>query len=963
MKKIFKLFPAALAVVALSSCSNDELPSFNDVAELNPNFLYVTVEGEDEGLTRGGFSEKVTEDGIGRQIIFEEGDVIKLYDNENNWRPQEWAYDPTATADAAARYRDAAGVKLFSKKIKATGENQDQYSNGYGVFPPERAYFENEDRNKLMIDLSDLGYIEYKRTTGKGSTADSTEYRCPMPLWGVANEGRMTLKHLTAYLRIDIADVAAAAAGKKNVLVIQANKKLHQTFSAATATSVTFDPEAKTTAPVINAADMAIAPLAINTAYELATATCDNMIFVDLGSAALGQTVVYVPLVPGATAAKATLAKDAALTVTAGVVTHVTTANDAAKLQVIGEKDLTQVTNGKSTAGKFYRIANEAIYDLEDINTPWALAQAIMQKDAAADRDFTVNVNNVIQVENGSDPNKYLLNISTGLQHNVTINFTGGGFAAKTAGTDNLEVKTAQSTKKLTFNFKDGGDDLKNITFTAVNSPVTLTGEDVVNVVVNSENVTIANNVTTAVTATKPVTIDGVGKTIAALNVKRGATSIKLDNGIITNLVFDNGATTYVNNAVEVDANGLSAIKTVTNLNASLKVNIAGKSDNGQVTFKSSAWGGQSFASEVAAQIDQTAGNAGIIYTAAQLASIGKTADNAAYVVKAASFNLNNKDWTPVALDKSFDGGNVAITGLSVKTNAITGAGLFGTITAGAALTVKDFTISGAVANAGANDVIKNVGIVAGIVKTTVAATAVTFDNIDVTGSISSVKKSENLGGLIGSLDNNQTMTLTLKDVNIDDVEIKGYKGLGGFIGLVPAKATVVFSHKGTGAANNPFVYNTANDITFVSNIIDDKTVDAYATRGKFVGYAVPTDDGAADTYNAMITVEVEQHPAIGAAVGTPITYTQGCWNEMVKATTETIAYDIDLRQSYVGFSGVSGSDAGDLYHEAAITDADWGVTFTTLGATGAAKKYVPQIVKYAAATDAAKQLLFTIEK
>ena len=145
MKRLFKFLPVALAVVALASCSSDDLQTANGLPqeEFDPSKLYVTIEGEDDAnVTRGGFTEGSTATGgLTRKTIFTKNDEIKIYHNETNWRPQLWKY----TGDAQVAFTNSEGVTgIFTTSSKA-GVTVPESVTGDGIYPSNLGSFDNED--------------------------------------------------------------------------------------------------------------------------------------------------------------------------------------------------------------------------------------------------------------------------------------------------------------------------------------------------------------------------------------------------------------------------------------------------------------------------------------------------------------------------------------------------------------------------------------------------------------------------------------------------------------------------------------------------------------------------------------------------------------------------------------------------------------------------------------------------
>lgn len=75
MKRILKLFPAALAVFALASCSNDDLLGEKGYTTSEKGDLIVEVEPFDN-------TTRALRDADGLSLTFENGDAMNVYDDE-----------------------------------------------------------------------------------------------------------------------------------------------------------------------------------------------------------------------------------------------------------------------------------------------------------------------------------------------------------------------------------------------------------------------------------------------------------------------------------------------------------------------------------------------------------------------------------------------------------------------------------------------------------------------------------------------------------------------------------------------------------------------------------------------------------------------------------------------------------------------------------------------------------------
>lgn len=998
MKRFLKFIPVALAAVALASCSNDDVLNIGgEEIVKDPSKLYVTVDPLKNGMgdiTRSGFVIGTNDNGnpLANYFVWTEGDKVKLYDNENNWRPQIWEFDAAATK----QYKKVEGFSVFTQNIteeelpiKQVGTSvAEQYKNAYGLYPYDLGEFTNETRTKLSFDLGELAFYELEKADETSVYADGQLAKAPIPLWGVATAGEMNVKYMTGILFVDISNLPAAAANKSKYLIIQSvgktsgkGIKLHGVFDGDIASGnqaqVDYDPELlgdDTKAPVLKTTNTGAAATTLTalTKANAAAGAYADLIIIDLARAG-GRTRVAVPI-PVADEVQQISAYYTADQTNSG-----TDISTAAPTQIGGtiEKDV--------KSGSYYLIQNAGAETISDANTPYQLAQRIKEIDATMDRDYTITISADVNVDDtGADEHGFVLDLGDySLTHNANIVFAAGkGFKGKSDAANTLTIRTGASDKTMTLTVAEAASAaLKAI---KVESDEKLAGKVVLKgtlhtIEANSQNLTVGAAATT-VNASTTVNIDAKDETITTLNLYKGANQVNVLNGTITSINYT-PANTAANKAknvtgtVNVYSEGISGFKAPTATAAAV---------NGTVTFnftsKLTAKPSDittSFTTENAASIVAVGGYKEI-YTAAQLAAIAGNAGP--YVIKASEIDLNGSEiaWEPKDLSVAFDGNiNANVTGdpapavvpaviknmKVAATTAGTPYGLFGTVTGAATayniqnLKIQDATIEGAT-----GIVITDAGLLAGkITANSDDNDGVNINNITVTGTnkveTADETASANLGGLIGSVDHaSKIAKVVLTDVNISGIDLKGYKNLGGVIGLVGKFANVKFAASGAGTTASPYKYNSASDITFTSNIISDQTSQDYATRGNFIGSATP--DAA---NNAVIEIEVASHPSIGATAYTR-EFDMGEWNIMNKTTYANVSYTIVLRQNYIGFAGVGSSDTPD-YHTPALVGSTWGVKFTTKGTSGSTKTYIPQITKYVASTDATKLILFTIEK
>lgn len=612
MKGIFKLFPVALATVALASCSSDDLQAFGSDAgnyEFSKNDLLVTVDGGND-VMRAAFGEaQVTLDGgktgMVRSLFFTAGDQIKLYDDDN-WRPQTFDYNASATV-AANRHRFTPGEDVTDQTSVFTlsttspvGTAENQYNKGYGVYPAAISEFQGELRTTINFDLSSLAFIDgdalasvtfddfnssYTEKTGGTKVIRKTA----IPMWGNLGKdasgadvaGALTLKYLTGFLRIGVQGVAPLAPHQRAWLVIQStNKALHGQYRATG-----FDYTAKA-APVLTFTGTAPTGTAATKVYANATANAaaaggtdqngnavatlaangSGVIVMKLPTLAVGDNnAIYVPLPADAAgyALKVDLVYDNAAT--EPTVLDLTT----------GATNLLNETSFKEidVNGKFYNLDTNVE---ANINTPYQLAQKIEEYDQIG-RTISFSVSTAPVVKGNETPQDQ--NLFVDIDHDITVNLTNG-IESSAVGADNYNHTPAlyiskKGTGKLTLNFNggttipvivlkaDGQDtgDYTKIKSSKVLSDVIIGGTATLPKVIvetGAQNLVTLKADATVVNLKGKMTIDALNKTITTLNVKAANSEVALNNGTITDVVNNKTALT-------INSKGKSFIGTFSN--------------------------------------------------------------------------------------------------------------------------------------------------------------------------------------------------------------------------------------------------------------------------------------------------------------------------------------------------------------------------------------------------------------
>ena len=192
MKTFFKTMPFALALLALASCSTDEMTSTK--LENADGRLKVTTETQfDEVKTRSaiGYARITngTRNGTRWGTYFVQGDELKVYGTES-WKYQVWEYNDN---DNDAQSAGALVTSYFDlKKVldKEADSEKDEIFGfdkvGYCVYPADMAVFTNEERSKITIKNFIASNVENGENNGVIDLKDS-EVSFPTPEEGISD--------------------------------------------------------------------------------------------------------------------------------------------------------------------------------------------------------------------------------------------------------------------------------------------------------------------------------------------------------------------------------------------------------------------------------------------------------------------------------------------------------------------------------------------------------------------------------------------------------------------------------------------------------------------------------------------------------------------------------------------------------------------------------------------------------
>lgn len=471
MKKFIKFIPAALAIVALSSCSSDDLFGSWSSKTDGLKTLDVTVEQLNDGaITR---SANLAD---GNGVVWQVGDEISVYDDKL------FIYDPYAF-DATAK----------SFVLKA-GEDELLETPQFALFPT--AYFgegstsweRKTDRVYVLCGIpGNMQYGLNSTGTDVGTPYVTNEgkaaYVSLLPMWGTASKDgdktAVSLKYMTAILKVTLTNAQDNVKylyirGFKDIAGTQA-AQLNGVFKAYLSESGR-----------IPAASAVLEPT-----YDAPVAG-DNVIEVDISNIDKATSVIYVPIPVGHYGMLdvfATNAKEASL---AAASAH--TITPAEKIYQFIDKDFEV---------KFYGSLTKKTYNVEG--------------------GTIAAVNNLLKANKDEAKDELVIDCSAGAAtdaaatHTITLpNMAAGSVELKLAGITNndVEVIGSEFSKKFILNLKTTG---QNVTIDLPNADVVLAGD------FNTKNVTVLN--------AKSLTIgDGSTTTqnIAALAIKAEV------NGVVT---------------------------------------------------------------------------------------------------------------------------------------------------------------------------------------------------------------------------------------------------------------------------------------------------------------------------------------------------------------------------------------------------------------------------------------------
>lgn len=224
MKKFIKLIPAALALVALASCSQDDLfNQENNQQAVDGKTMVATIEGAQD-ITRAAFAENKNDAGKAdkRTLVWTAGDSYKVYGE-------------LASADKYTLQNASAGKASGKFDLMTEDYNTEP---AFAVFPYDDVEADRASK-KLTVKLNEW---TYGTADVKDEGYNQGGFKSVVPMYGqIAEDGNVAFGYMTAILRVDLQKLPK----KMTRLIVVTDRPLKGTFEAE------FDPADKTAYPEI----------------------------------------------------------------------------------------------------------------------------------------------------------------------------------------------------------------------------------------------------------------------------------------------------------------------------------------------------------------------------------------------------------------------------------------------------------------------------------------------------------------------------------------------------------------------------------------------------------------------------------------------------------------------------------------------------------------------------------------
>ena len=863
MKKIFKFFPAALAVMALASCSDVDLDQKAVNTTSAKGDLIVEVEAFDNVSATRAFR-----DAEGGSLTFKNDDAMNVYDDEL------YKYD-------VYKFNNDA-FYLEGKKILEAPK--------YALFPGKdvvRGYFDRTigKNGKTVAEFRIPQTIVYDASSEQ-KVGRKVLYAANLPMFGIAsfNGDKVyvsNLRHVCGVLKLELNDAFSNATW----LRLSSSKKISGTFVAELDASS--DDARKAVALKEGKSDL----------------ITNDYMYIDLRAIPSRSSVIYIPIIPGINAnadgLKLEYSTDATATKGGDITSWTDTGMKFPKEEIKQNKlytcsnefALTDMTPNKVNTLLNQYVSSETSIDLTlankftidnstagknilipALNSGVDVSLSLGKKFGSVATEGWINSSGsalTIEDADDEDPFKgtFTLNISD--IHNTmagTANVTPitidlpqanvkivGDYTKMLTGSQLLSIYSAKSvtigdgtteTKVAPKDIKIGTVNELNIAAkatvkvttlkentasgfaTPVNAKLNVAGQidgavdfsgayngklnltsslDDVDAKVISGNVDFGGDVTIAL-AKEAEAIAGT------LTMKGSKSELTMKQGYVNTIVVNTTNTgswedPYINvNLDEITGDGLVAFLTLTET-------------KGIAKFSESKWGGKKITNSTYKTKFTTANStAGCIYTASQLASFASIGGN---TTLNNNLNLDDKAWPSYTQKGKFEGVKVVAKDVNeddrayptIKKLNISKGGLFSANTADAS--VENITIDG-VSTKELAAKLENAGAIYASTKT---GTNVTINNvavkgIDLTSGVNAKSEKQQLnkaGGLVGK--NEATLKLTSATT---EGSIVGYHSLGGLVGdLADGSVTTDAKTKAAVAVSSDFPSGKDMDIDY----------------------------------------------------------------------------------------------------------------------------------------------------
>lgn len=212
MKRIFKLIPAALALVALASCSNDDILK-NDASSVNFSKSASAEIESYAALTRSAITE-IDGKASTRKLVWSAGDAYKQFGGSNK----------------SDKYELTAGAGTSSATFSFKGTLDQLNNNGDETV----ALFPYTEESNLSIDGKTITMTLPEEVSWASETVAEEGYTdgvvCNVPMFGIYNNAKLGVDfyYLTSLLKIDLKNLPK----RTDAVIIKTDKPMGGVFTA-----------------------------------------------------------------------------------------------------------------------------------------------------------------------------------------------------------------------------------------------------------------------------------------------------------------------------------------------------------------------------------------------------------------------------------------------------------------------------------------------------------------------------------------------------------------------------------------------------------------------------------------------------------------------------------------------------------------------------------------------------------